>query len=88
VVDISGVTIPEEVNDKYFSRVKSAKRGEEGFFDLQKEIPQEWLAKRKEMQKKVDELVVAAVEKVPLLADYLKAPFTLQKGLPPHMMKF
>eukprot|EP00512_Aurantiochytrium_limacinum_P006246 CAMPEP_0171512784 /NCGR_PEP_ID=MMETSP0959-20130129/1809_1 /TAXON_ID=87120 /ORGANISM="Aurantiochytrium limacinum, Strain ATCCMYA-1381" /LENGTH=156 /DNA_ID=CAMNT_0012050693 /DNA_START=1077 /DNA_END=1549 /DNA_ORIENTATION=+ len=87
-VDISGVKIPEHINDKYFARVASPKKGEEGFFNLQKEINPEWLNKRKEDQKSVDTQLLAAIEKTPLLADYLKASFSLSKGQAPHLLKF
>ncbi|GBG24860.1 60S ribosomal protein L6 [Hondaea fermentalgiana] len=87
-VDISGVKIPDHIDDKYFARTKQPKRGEEGFFNLQKEINPEWLAKRKEDQKTVDTALLSAIEKEPLLIEYLKAPFTLTKGMAPHLLKF
>jgi len=88
VVDISGVTIPEHIDDKYFARVKTAKKGEEAFFDLSKEINPEFLAKRKVDQEKVDAELIKAIEKTPLLKEYLSAKFTLSNGEAPHMMKF
>jgi large subunit ribosomal protein L6e len=39
-------------------------------------------------QKAVDDAVVAAVRKDPLLARYLKVKFSLSKGQYPHEMKF
>eukprot|EP00612_Vaucheria_litorea_P004145 CAMPEP_0171461120 /NCGR_PEP_ID=MMETSP0945-20130129/5701_1 /TAXON_ID=109269 /ORGANISM="Vaucheria litorea, Strain CCMP2940" /LENGTH=221 /DNA_ID=CAMNT_0011987415 /DNA_START=90 /DNA_END=755 /DNA_ORIENTATION=- len=87
-VDISGVKIPEHIDDKYFARVKNAKEGEEGFFSNQEKINPEWLAKRKEDQKAVDTGIVAAIEKVELLDTYLKTKFTLKNGQAPHAMKF
>mmetsp|Transcript_14509 Transcript_14509/g.17937 ORF Transcript_14509/g.17937 Transcript_14509/m.17937 type:complete len:226 (-) Transcript_14509:211-888(-) len=91
-VDISGVTVPENVNDEYFARVSSndEKEGEKGLFaqGAAPKINEEWLAKRKADQKAVDTAVLSAVKAVPQLKQYLGAKFSLTKGQAPHEMKF
>jgi hypothetical protein len=43
---------------------------------------------RKAEQKRVDTAVLAAVNKTPLLKQYLKSRFSLTKGVYPHQLKF
>lgn len=88
VVDVSGVNVPAHIDDKYFSRVSQPKEGEEGFFSNQEKINPEWLSKRQADQEALDTQVLKAVDKTPLLAQYLGAKFTLSKGQAPHNLKF
>jgi len=89
VVDISGIEIPAKLNDEYFKVAKNApKKGEEGFFDISKATPEEAEAKLDAAEKEVSKAVAAAVEKVPLLKDYLQSRFALDAGSAPHLMKF
>ena len=87
-IDISGVSVPENVNDAYFKRVVAKKTGseEEMFSGVAKavEIP----AQRKADQKSVDTALLKAINAVPDMRAYLNAKFSLSKGEKPHLMKF
>merc|ERR1712203_1263352 len=90
-VDLSGVAVPENVNDKYFARVKAEKSKKEGdIFEAKKEAykPSE---QRKADQAAVDAQVLAAIKghaDGAVLRQYLKATFSLSKGEFPHKMCF
>ena len=98
-VDISGVDV-SEVTDKTFSSAASRgkRKGAERFFAFNNRARKALKAKtlkkfpldksRVELQKKVDEPLVAACEKVELLPQYLHSLFTLKAGQYPHAMKF
>merc|ERR1712071_10205 len=78
-VDVSKVKIPENVNDKYFARVKAEKEAYK---------PSE---ERKKDQVTVDTQVLAAIKATKdgaILRQYLKATFALSKGEFPHKMQF
>merc|ERR1712216_599395 len=86
-VDISGVAVPDSVNDALFSKPKSTKKkSDELFFEKEKESTID--EARKVLQSQVDDKLIAAVKKTPLLEQYLKAKFSLQKGDLPHKMSF
>merc|ERR1711907_192892 len=87
-IDISGVTIPGEVNDEMFKKPKVAKKkNDETFFE--KEKTSEGVSDaRKALQKKVDDKIVAEAGKTPLLKEYLSSKFSLKKGDKPHLMTF
>merc|ERR1711939_329322 len=86
-VDISGVSIPDSVNDALFQKPKSTKKKtDELFFEKEKESTID--EARKALQTQVDDKLIAAVKKTPLLTEYLKAKFSLQKGDMPHKMSF
>merc|ERR1711959_544232 len=86
-VDISGVAVPASVNDALFSKPKSTKKkSDELFFEKEKESTID--EARKALQSQVDDKLIAAVKKTPLLEQYLKAKFSLQKGDLPHKMSF
>merc|ERR1712083_209287 len=91
-VDVSGVKVPESINDKYFARIKAEKsaKKEGDIFDAKKEgyKPSE---QRKKDQAEIDKQVLAAVKahkEGKALRQYLKAPFALSKGQFPHKMSF
>merc|ERR1712055_958716 len=90
-IDISGVSVPETVNDKYFARVKADKTKKDGeIFDTNKE---EYTAseQRKTDQVTVDTQVLDAIKKSSegsVLKQYLKSSFSLSKGEYPHLMAF
>merc|ERR1711998_607133 len=76
VVDISGVSIPAEVSDSLFVKPKSTKKkSDELFFEKEKETTID--ESRKKLQATVDDKLIAAVKKTPLLEEYLKAKFSL-----------
>merc|ERR1712167_478348 len=86
-VDISGVKVPDSVNDALFQKPKSTKKKtDELFFEKEKETTID--ESRKALQSAVDDKLIAAVKKTPLLTEYLKAKFSLQKGDLPHKMAF
>merc|ERR1712233_257857 len=88
-LDISKVSVPENINDKYFARVKAEKSKKEGdIFEAKKEAykPSE---QRKADQAAVDAQVLAAIKghaDGAVLRQYLKAGFSLSKGEFPHKM--
>mmetsp|Transcript_39470 Transcript_39470/g.72813 ORF Transcript_39470/g.72813 Transcript_39470/m.72813 type:complete len:227 (-) Transcript_39470:274-954(-) len=87
-VDVSGVSIPETVNDKFFKAseaAKPAKGGEEEFFASGVK-PVEIPAERKEIQKSVDKAILSGLDD--MTKRYLNAKFTLTKGQFPHEMTF
>merc|ERR1712130_1092628 len=90
-LDISKVSVPENINDKYFARVKAENSKKEGdIFEAKKEVykPSE---QRKADQAAVDTQVLAAIKghaDGAVLRQYLKAGFSLSKGEFPHKMCF
>merc|ERR1711962_120179 len=89
-VDVSKVKVPENINDKYFARVKAEKVKDEDIFKAKKEAykPSE---QRKADQIAVDKQVLEAIKankEGAVLRQYLKAPFALSKGEFPHKMQF
>jgi len=86
-VDISGVKVPDTVNDSFFKKPKSPKKKDgELFFEKDKESTLD--ESRKQLQKDVDAKIAAKVEATPLLKQYLSAKFSLKKGDKPHQMSF
>merc|ERR1711881_319817 len=82
-VDIAGVAVPENVNDKYFARVKAKKAAKKEAYK-----PSE---QRKKDQVTVDTQVLEAIKKHgdgKVLKQYLRASFALSKGQYPHNMAF
>merc|ERR1711868_358327 len=96
-VDVSGVKVPEHVNDAYFKRAAAAKKAaaaagkkDGDIFESKKEEykPSE---QRKTDQVAVDKLLLEAVKKHAdgkLLKQYLRTGFGLSKGDYPHKMVF
>merc|ERR1711937_771080 len=82
-VDLAGVAVPENVNDKYFARVKAEKAAKKEAYK-----PSE---QRKKDQVTVDTQVLEAIKKHgdgKVLKQYLRASFALSKGQYPHNMAF
>merc|ERR1712110_43678 len=86
-VDISGVKVPAEVNDEFFKKPANAKKKTDEVFD-QKEKESTIDESRKAIQKDVDGKIVAAIDKVALLKEYMSSKFSLKKGQKPHEMTF
>ncbi|KAJ8313068.1 hypothetical protein KUTeg_010441 [Tegillarca granosa] len=91
-VDISGVKVPDRVNDEYFRRKKlrKPKHTEGEIFDSKKEVYQV-SDERKQDQVAVDNQVLEAIRKnadKKYLFGYLGAMFSLQNGQYPHKMIF
>ena len=89
-VDISGVKIPDNVNDAYFRKDQARRsKTEASFFGEKAEKKKAELSdSRKADQKAVDSALLTAISKVPQLKGYLGSNFTLRNGQYPHQMKF
>merc|ERR1712088_1102718 len=91
-LDVSAVTVPENVNDEYFKHARPEKVKKEGgdIFTSKKEEykPSE---QRKTDQAAMDAAILEAIKKHPeaaALKSYFKATFQLSKGQYPHKMAF
>ena len=90
-LDVSGVNVPDHVNDEYFRRAPKKANNKEGdIFESKKEEykPSE---QRKTDQQTVDKQVLEAIKKHPdgkMLRAYLRHTFGLDKGQYPHEMSF
>ncbi|GFG33113.1 hypothetical protein Cfor_10054, partial [Coptotermes formosanus] len=91
-LDISGVKLPANINDKYFkrNRQKRAKKAEGDIFSTKKEAykPSD---QRKADQQVVDKQIIGVIRKRPEkkhLFMYLSAMFGLRSSQYPHRMKF
>merc|ERR1711917_45705 len=86
-LDVSGVSVPENINDAYFKRAAPAKKTEEGIFENKQE---KYTAseQRKADQKAVDAGLLAAVGADAFMKGYLQKEFGLSRGQYPHLMKF
>jgi len=92
-LDIGKVTVPENVKDEFFNRVKAkkAKKPTEGeIFDVKKEeykVNEE----RKKAQLDLDGQILSAIKShadKTVLKSYLKSRFALKNRQYPHQMKF
>merc|ERR1712193_561166 len=86
-VDISGVNVPETVNDAYFKCPSKSKKSSKFFAEGEKEKNVVSDA-RKADQKAVDDALLAAVKGSNGLREYLGARFSLSNGQFPHAMVF
>merc|ERR1739848_955279 len=91
-LDISGVAIPEHLNDQYYRRQKlqKPKQGEGEIFDT-KEEEYSVSEQRKDDQVAVDKQILEAIRAHPekkLLFGYLKQLFSLKNHQFPHKMVF
>ena len=90
-IDVSGVKVPENINDEYFRRAPKKSNNKEGdIFESKKEEykPSE---ERKTDQQTVDKQVLEAIKKHPdgkTLKAYMRHTFGLDKGQYPHQMTF
>merc|ERR1719443_1499978 len=91
-IDISGVNVPETVNDEYFRRSKAKKvRHGEGEIFEQKKASYIVSEQRKKDQVEVDRQLIGAIKKNPekkLLCQYLASSFSIRKGMFPHKLNF
>ncbi|XP_057982479.1 large ribosomal subunit protein eL6-like isoform X2 [Malania oleifera] len=88
-VDISAVNV-EKFDDKYFAKEveKKKKKGENEFFETEKEEKTALPQQKKDDQKTVDAPLIASIEGVPDLKAYLSARFSLKSGMKPHELVF
>lgn len=96
-LDVSGVKIPEHINDKYFKsrknirlKGKTGKKGEGNIFDTKARSYKPTYQHRKD-QVDIDKQLLDAVRKNPdkkLMLAYLGSYFTLRNRMYPHKMRF
>ncbi|KAK3735944.1 hypothetical protein QZH41_013939 [Actinostola sp. cb2023] len=86
-LDVSGVNLPDHLNDDYYKRQPKKKKRTEDMFE---DTPEEKKVsdKRIEDQKTVDDQVLPLISNVAHMKKYLKGLFTLRHGQYPHQMKF
>eukprot|EP00695_Tsukubamonas_globosa_P002547 TRINITY_DN36_c0_g1_i6.p1 TRINITY_DN36_c0_g1~~TRINITY_DN36_c0_g1_i6.p1 ORF type:complete len:271 (+),score=210.08 TRINITY_DN36_c0_g1_i6:86-814(+) len=89
-VDVSGVKIPEYVNDAFFKKAaeKAPKKSEEQFFAKDEKKARVLSADRLKAQKEVDAALLQAISKVATLSKYLAHRFTLSNKVFPHELTF
>ena len=87
-MDISSVDVPDKLDDDYFKRVASISDAKKANIFAESSKSYSVSDQRKADQTVVDEQLLEAVKKVPMLEGYLKSKFSLQKGQYPHQMKF
>jgi len=91
-LDVSKVTVPANVDDAFFNRIKEKKQKttEGEIFEVKKEQYKVNDA-RKAAQVDVDKQLLAAIKAAPektLLVSWLKTKFALKNRQYPHLMKF
>ena len=95
-LDVSGVKVPEHINDKYFksrkfARLKAkAKKGAGNIFETKSADYKPNLQHRKD-QVEVDKQIIDVIRKHPdkkLMFGYLGSYFSLRNNMYPHKMKF
>ena len=84
-IDISGVKLPEHIDDKYFAKEK--KKAAKAFL-AKKEAKTPLPDAKKNDQKAVDSQLIPIIGRVELLKNYLAHNFTLRNGQYPHQLKF
>jgi len=91
-IDVSGVKVPDTINDQYFARVKAEKKAsKEGDIFASKKEEYKPSEQRKKDQAEVDKQILAAIKKAKdgaVLKQYLRSSFSLSKGELPHKMVF
>ena len=83
-VDVAKADV-KAIDDAFFARGKK-KKGDEFFGEEVKKV--ETSPERVAAQKKVDDVIVPAIKKVPNMDKYLKTLFTLSGSDSPHRMQF
>ena len=92
-IDVSGVKVPETLNDEYFRRkiVKKPRKGEQADIFASGHDEYKVSDQRKADQKLVDKAVLAAIKKNKdgkVLRNYLATRFALRRGQAPHSLVF
>ena len=83
-----GGDVAKSVNDDLFKKVDIERKSEKDFFVEEKVKQGRITEERKKAQNDVDTAVKAAVDKVPMMKEYLRNRFALKSGDKPHLMKF
>jgi len=97
-VDISKVKLSDKIQDSFFKPAIAPKRvkaedkknkAEAAFFNKPGKVNRTHLTPEQvAIQKEVDAQLLSAIKAVPLLAAYLRRPFSLARGQRPHEMVF
>lgn len=92
-LDLSGVKLPEGLDDRYFKRNRPKKHGRKDEGEIFDTKPQERTVseEHKKTQAEVDKLVLDVVNAHPeksMMLHYLASTFSLRNRMYPHKMKF
>ena len=80
--------VADSIKDDFFKRKDLKFEKEEDFFVEEKAKRERVTDERKKGQNDVDTKVKEAVDKVPMMKEYLRNRFALKSGDKPHLMKF
>jgi large subunit ribosomal protein L6e len=80
--------VGESIKDEFFQKVNLDIKKEEDFIPKEDAKRSRVTEERKKAQNDVDTKVKAAVDKVPMMKEYLRNRFALKSGDKPHLMKF
>ena len=80
--------VADSIKDEFFKRKDLKFEKEEDFFVEEKAKRERVTDERKKGQNDVDTKVKEAVDKVPMMKEYLRNRFALKSGDKPHLMKF
>ena len=80
--------LAEGIKEELFKRVNIEIKEEKDFFVEEKAKKERVTEERKNAQNDVDTQVKTAVDKVPMMKEYLRNRFALKNGDKPHLMKF
>ena len=88
-VDVSKVKA-DKIDDEFFAKTADEKREAKkaGFFTAEEYKRKETTEARKSAQKDIDGSIVTAIKKDAVLTKYIKARFSVTKGLKVHALKF
>ena len=80
--------VADSIKDDFFKKKDLKFEKEEDFFVEEKAKRERITDERKKSQNDVDTKVKEAVDKVPMMKEYLRNRFALKSGDKPHLMKF
>ena len=80
--------VADSVKDEFFKKVDVERNEEKDFFEDESTKKKRITPERTKAQNDVDTQVKKAVDKVPMMKEYLRNRFALKSGDKPHLMKF
>ena len=80
--------VADSVKDEFFKKVDVERNEEKDFFEDESTKKKRITPERTKAQNDVDTQVKKAVDKVPMMKEYLRNRFALKNGDKPHLMKF
>ena len=80
--------VGESIKDDFFKKVDLDIKKEEDFIPKEDAKRARVTEERKKVQNDIDTKVKGAVDKVPMMKEYLRNRFALKSGDKPHLMKF